>query len=137
VHTKIIIVAVFPEFSNFPGNFPSFSLNKNIIRIITNIKKIYPNRSSRSHRKKHFKLFPNFPIFRSTFPICFFFLNLIRTITNIKKKELAKSVQAFSSDALNQEHYFILKFSNFLRNFLNFSFRKNLLRSIRKHLKKR
>jgi hypothetical protein len=29
----------FPEFSNFPGNFPSFSLNKNLIRIITNIKK--------------------------------------------------------------------------------------------------
>jgi hypothetical protein len=63
----------------------------------------------------------------------FFFLNLIRTITNILKKEFVKLVQAFSSDALNQEHHSILKFSNFLRNFLNFSFRKNLLRSIRKH----
>jgi hypothetical protein len=86
IHHKKAL-SVFPEFSNFPGNFYSFSLHK----------------------------------------------NLIRTITNIKKKELAKSVQAFSSDALNQEHYFILKFSNFLRNFFNFSFRKNLLRSIRKH----
>jgi hypothetical protein len=82
-------------------------------------------------KKSHFKLFPNFTIFRSTFPI--FFLNLIRTITNILKKEFVKLVQAFSSDALNQEHHSILKFSNFLRNFLNFSFRKNLLRSIRKH----
>jgi hypothetical protein len=32
-------LSVFPEFSNFPGNFSNFSLHKNLIRIITNIKK--------------------------------------------------------------------------------------------------
>jgi hypothetical protein len=36
-HKKALLV--FPEFSNFPGNFSSFFLHKNLIRIITNIKK--------------------------------------------------------------------------------------------------
>jgi hypothetical protein len=36
-HKKAL--SVYPKFSNFPGNFSSFSLHKNLIRIITNIKK--------------------------------------------------------------------------------------------------
>jgi hypothetical protein len=73
IHHKKAL-SVFPQFSNFPGNFSSFSLHKNLIRIVTNIKKKnYPNRSSRSHRKKHFQFFPNFPIFLATFPIFFLF----------------------------------------------------------------
>jgi hypothetical protein len=73
-HKKALLV--FPEFCNFPGNFSNFSLRKNLIRIITNIKKTnLPNHSSRSYRKKHFQFFPNFPIFRATFPIFFSFLN--------------------------------------------------------------
>jgi hypothetical protein len=36
-HNKAL--SVFPQFSNFPGNFSSFSLHKNLTRIITNIKK--------------------------------------------------------------------------------------------------
>jgi hypothetical protein len=36
IHHKKAL-SVFPQFSNFPGNFSSFSLHKNLIRIITNI----------------------------------------------------------------------------------------------------
>jgi hypothetical protein len=39
IHHKIAL-SVFPEFSNFPGSFSSFSLHKNLIRIITTLKKI-------------------------------------------------------------------------------------------------
>jgi hypothetical protein len=47
IHHKKAL-SVYPEFSNFPDNFSGFSLHKNLIRIITNIKKKLPNRSSRS-----------------------------------------------------------------------------------------
>jgi hypothetical protein len=36
IHHKKAL-SVFPQFSNFPGNFSSFSLHKNLTRIITNI----------------------------------------------------------------------------------------------------
>jgi hypothetical protein len=38
IHHKKAL-SVYPEFSNFPDNFSGFSLHKNLIRIITNIKK--------------------------------------------------------------------------------------------------
>jgi hypothetical protein len=72
IHHKKAL-SVFPEFSNFPGNFSNFSLHKNLIGIITNIKKkisqIVPVVPT---EKKYFQFFPNFPMFRATFPIFFF-----------------------------------------------------------------
>jgi hypothetical protein len=57
--------------------------------------------------EEHFQFFPNFPIFPATFP---FFLTQKPDSSyheHLKKKELAKSIQPFSSDALTNEHHFI------------------------------
>jgi hypothetical protein len=67
IHHKKAL-SVYPEFSNFPDNFSGFSLHKNLIRIITNIKKKLPNRSSRSpvlKRTKEKKIFKSFKPFLS------------------------------------------------------------------------
>jgi hypothetical protein len=65
-------LSVFPEFSNFPGNFSNFFYIKTS-RIITNIKKNSQIVPAVPTEKKHFKFFPNFPIFRAPFPIFFLF----------------------------------------------------------------
>jgi hypothetical protein len=85
IHHKKAL-SVFPEFSNFPGNFSNFSLHKNLIRIITNIKKKnLPNRSSRSHRKKVLSVFPEFSNFPGNFSD-FFFLFKPPVLSEQKKK---------------------------------------------------
>jgi hypothetical protein len=64
IHHKKAL-SVFPEFSNFPGNFSNFSLHKNLIRIITNIKKKLAKSltGNRTHQKE--QLF-SLPFWRKT-----------------------------------------------------------------------
>jgi hypothetical protein len=68
-------VSVFPKFSNFPGNFSNFSLHKNLIRIITNIKK--KKKLAKSFQpfpqKKALSVFPEFSNFPGNFSDFFSF----------------------------------------------------------------
>jgi hypothetical protein len=66
IHYKKAL-SVFPEFSNFPGNFASFSLHKNLIRIITNIKKKFAKSFQPFPQKKALSVFPEFSNFPGNF----------------------------------------------------------------------
>jgi hypothetical protein len=74
IHHKKALSA-FPEFFNFPGNFSSFSLHKNLIRIITNIKKKFAKSFQPFLQKKALSVFPEFSNFPGNYSDFFFFLN--------------------------------------------------------------
>jgi hypothetical protein len=59
--------------------FPHSEDNREIPILRLSTKKKLANRSSRSHRKKHFQFFANVPIFRITFSIFFPHKNLFRS----------------------------------------------------------
>jgi hypothetical protein len=69
-HKKALLV--FHEFSYFPGNFSNFSLHKNLIRIITNIKKKLAKSFQPFPQKKALSVFPEFSNFPGNFSDFFF-----------------------------------------------------------------
>jgi hypothetical protein len=80
----------FPEFSNFPGNFPSFFF-LNLIRTITNILKKELAKSVQASQvmrlTKNIISFSNFPIFCAIFLIFHSVRTFYEVLENIKKKD--------------------------------------------------